>query len=233
MEINPDLSSLNKRNDQNTEISVDDVLQRRREFSDREVGVTHPDLNSFMRFNDQGDIEIFASPGLGIVISTRSKSISFFADSIRFFSKEDGLRWNNYHFNYSASEYSEPTLLKINPKNIHSAQNGISYYLDRIKDFEDEEIQKTVTIDAEYGFSDTEEPIKQVYESSLDLSDLTVEQAGLIEAYMSIYSMDVINLIVKYVREGLTFDQALEKTLRETKDEWSISYYDRRLGYKW
>ena len=208
MEITPDLSTLNKRNDQSSEVSVEGVLQRRREFSDREVGVTHPDLNSFMRFNDQGDIEIFASPGLGIVISTRSKSISFFADSIRFFSKEDGLRWNNHNFNYAASDYSEPTLLKVSPKNIHSAQNGISYYLDRIKDFEDEEIQKTVTIDGEYGFSKIEEPITQVNESSLDLSDLTMEQAGLIEAYMSIYSMDRINLIIKFIREGLTFDQA-------------------------
>lgn len=219
MEFTPDLRSLNARREQSNEISVDEVLKTRRQFSDREVGVTHPDLNSFMRFNDQGDIEVFASPGVGIVISAKSKSISFFADSIRFFTKEDGLRWNNYNFNYSASEYSEPTLLKVSPKNIHSAQNGISYYLDRIKDFEDEEIQKTVTIDGEYGFSETQETIKQVYQSDLDLSDLTLEQAGLVEAYMSVYSMDIINLIIKYIRENLTFDQALERTLRETKNE--------------
>lgn len=228
MEITPDIGSLNERRDQNIEISADEELKRRREFSDREVGVTHPDLNSFMRFNDHGDIEIFAAPGVGIVISTRSKSISLFADSIRFYSKEDGLRWNNYNFNYASSDYSEPTLLKVSPKNIHSAQNGISYFLDRIKDFEDEETQKVVTIEGEFGFSKKQETPKQTYKSELDLSDLTIEQAGLIEAYMSIYSMDVINLIIKYIREDLTFDQALERTLRETKNEWFIPYLNWR-----
>jgi hypothetical protein len=219
MDLTPDLPSLASRTEQAPEIPVDEEIRRRKEFSDREVGVTHPDLNSFMRFNDHGDIEIFAAPGIGMVISTRSKSISLFADSIRFYSKDDGLRWNNHNFNYAASSYSEPTLLKVSKKDIHSAQNGISYFLDRIKDFEDEETQKIVTIDGEYGFSSTEEIPQQSYKSDLDLSDLTLEQAGLVEAYMSVYTMDIINIIIKYIREGLNFDQALERSLRETKND--------------
>ena len=64
---------------------VDTELNRRSQFSQREVGLTHPDTSSFLRLNDEGDIEIFAAPGVGIVISASSNTISFFAEKVRFF----------------------------------------------------------------------------------------------------------------------------------------------------
>lgn len=210
--------ALKKGKRQEANFPVEAEMQKRREFSDREVGLTHPDLASFIRLNDQGDIEIFASPGVGIVISGRSKSISLFGDEIRLHCKEDGLRWNNYNFNYSSSDYSEPTLVKLNYKNIHSAQNGISYYLDRMNDSEDQEKQKTVTISGDYGFNQEQIIPQQTYTSEDDLSDLTFEQIGLLEAYSSNYSKEHIDLMVKYIREGLTFDQSHLKALREMNE---------------
>lgn len=193
-------------------------LKKRKEFSEREVGLTHPDLNSFVRLNDQGDIELFAAPGVGIIISSRSKSISFFADSIRMHCKEDGFRWNNYNFNYSASSFAEPTLVKINLKDIHSAQNNANYYLDTAKMIEEEEKQKPVTILAENSFSIKNDIPQQTVVSDYDLSDLTFEQIGLIEAYASSYSAEHIGLIVKYIRLGFTFDQAHRKASEELND---------------
>jgi hypothetical protein len=215
MEEYPTLDTLNKIKTQSGMYPVESELKRRKEFSDREVGVTHPDLNSFIRLNDQGDIEIFASPGVGIVISTRSKSISLFADSIRFFTKDDGLRWNSYNFNYAASSYVEPTLVKINYKQIHSAQNGIYHYIDGISAFEQEELQKPITIEGKYGFSGTQQISEQKLSSDLDFSGLTLEQSALIEAYLSSYSRLQVIAIVKYIKEGLSFDQAVERFLRE------------------
>jgi hypothetical protein len=218
MEIPLNIANLRSRQEQDDKIFVERELEKRKEFSDREVGISHPDLSSFIRLNDRGDIEIFARPGVGIVISARSKSISFFADSVRFFTKEDGLRWNNYNFNYSASTYSEPTLVKINPKSIHSAQNGISHYLEMISSLEAEESQKPITIDAGYGFQSEQTLPEQKNKSELDLSGLSIEQVGLIQAYSSSYSNQHISLIVKYIQEGLTFDQAHERALREENE---------------
>jgi len=218
MEIPLNIANLRSRQEQDDKIFVERELEKRKEFSDREVGISHPDLSSFIRLNDRGDIEIFARPGVGIVISARSKSISFFADSVRFFTKEDGLRWNNYNFNYSASTYSEPTLVKINPKSIHSAQNGISHYLEMISSLEAEESQKPITIDAGYGFQSEQTLPEQKNRSELDLSGLSIEQVGLIQAYSSSYSNQHISLIVKYIQEGLTFDQAHERALREENE---------------
>lgn len=211
-------AAINRQKKQESSFPVESEMQKRREFSDREVGLTHPDLSSFIRLNDQGDIEIFASPGVGIVISGRSKSISLFGDQIRMHCNEDGLRWNNYNFNYSSSDYSEPTLVKLNYKNIHSAQNGISYYLDRMNDLEDQENQKTITISGDYGFNEEQIIPQQTYTSEDDISDLTFEQIGLLEAYSSSYSKEHIDLMVKYIREGLTFNQAHLRTLREMNE---------------
>jgi len=196
-------------------VDPDVELKKRKEFSDREVGLTHPDLTSFIRLNDQGDIEIFAAPGIGIVISSRSKSISIFGDSIRFFTKEDGLRWNSYNFNYAASNYIEPTLVKISPKTIHSANNKVSYYLDLFKIYEDKEEQKTITISGEYGFNQSEDIPSQVLLTDENVSGLTIEQIGLIEAYSTDYPKEHIDLIIKFLKEGLSFNQAHERALRE------------------
>jgi len=211
-------AAMNRRKKQESNFPVESEVQKRKEFSDREVGLTHPDLSSFIRLNDQGDIEIFAAPGVGIVISGRSKSISLFGDQIRMHCNEDGLRWNNYNFNYSSSDYSEPTLVKLNYKNIHSAQNGISYYLDRMNDLEDQENQKTITISGDYGFNQEQIIPQQTYTSEDNLSDLTFEQVGLLEAYSSNYSKEHIDLMVKYIREGLTFDQSHLRALREMNE---------------
>ena len=215
-EINFD--SLRKMYDQKTHYPVSEEVKRRNEFSDREVGLTHPDLSSFLRLNDQGDIEIFAAPGVGIVISSKSKSISFFGDSVRFFCQEDGLRWNNYKFNYAASSYIEPTLVKINRKSIHSAQNGISHYMDMISVLEEEEQQKTITIDKSYGYGNAQVLPEQNLTSNVDYSNLSVEQIGLLEAYSTDYSPEHINLIVKFIEQGLDFNQAHERALTETNE---------------
>ena len=197
-------------------VDADVELKKRKEFSDREVGITHPDLQSFIRLNDQGDIEIFASPGVGIIISSRSKSISIFGDSIRFFTKDDGLRWNSYNFNYAASNYIEPTLVKVNPKTIHSANNKVSYYLDMLKTYEDKEEQTPITISGEYGFNPDDDVPSQTLMPESDMTGLTTEQIGLIEAYSTDYPKEHIDLIIKFLKEGLNFSQAQERALRET-----------------
>ena len=207
--------SVNKINYQDPPIPVSSEIKKRKEFSDREVGLTHPDLSSFIRLNDQGDIEIFAAPGIGIIISARSKSISFFGDSVRMFTKEDGLRWNTYNFNYSASSYIEPTLVKINNKSIHSAQNGVSYYLDLAKKYDQEEKQKPITITGEYGFAPPVDQLKQEYQSEYSIDGLTNEQIGLLEIYQSDHSKEHILYMIDLMKEGASFEQAHQLALEE------------------
>jgi hypothetical protein len=210
--------SINKINYQDSPIPVSSEIKKRKEFSDREVGLSHPDLSSFIRLNDQGDIEIFAAPGIGIIISARSKSISFFGDSVRINTKEDGLRWNSYNFNYAASSYIEPTLVKINHNLIHSAQNGVSYYLDSAKKYDQEEKQKPITITGEYGFAPSIDPLKQNYQSEYSIDGLTNEQIGLLEIYQSDYSKEHILYMISLMKDGISFEQAHQLALEEINE---------------
>jgi hypothetical protein len=87
-----------------------------------------------------------------------------------------------------------------------------------MNDLEDQENQKTITISGDYGFNEEQIIPQQTYTSEDDISDLTFEQIGLLEAYSSNYSKEHIDLMVKYIREGLTFDQAHLRALREMNE---------------
>lgn len=186
-------------------------LNRRNQFSQREVGLNHPDTNSFLRLNDEGDIEIFAAPGVGIVISASSRTISFFSEKVRFFCAEDGLRWNEFNFNYSASDYSQPTLVKINPKSIHMAQNSAYHYLAKLKDIEQKEQQKPITINEEYGFGQQQSDLGQNYTSSISSEGLSPEQIVFLETVLKDNSFEYIQYAVELMKKGYSNQQAKEK----------------------
>lgn len=83
-------------------------------YTEREVGLTHPDNSTFFRLRDNGDIELIVNDGLGMVFHQARRTITMYADTIKFLTKEDaGLRWNNYSFNPRATSYSEPAFLQL------------------------------------------------------------------------------------------------------------------------
>jgi len=191
--------------------SIADELARRNQFSRREVGLNHPDNDAFIRLNDDGDIEIFAAPGVGMVISATSKSISLFANKIRFFCSEDGLRWNNFNFNYSAVDYSQPTLVKVDPRSIHTAQNDAHHYLAKLKNLEESEEQKAVTIRGDYGFVPEEPKTNQNYNSLISLNGLNEQEIMLVQNILPEHSRDYIEYLVDLIKNGTPFAQAKAK----------------------
>ncbi len=191
--------------------NIEAELNKRNEFSRREVGLNHPDNHSFLRLNDDGDIEIFAAPGVGMVISGASKSISLFADKIKFFCSENGLRWNNFNFNYSAIDYSQPTLVQIDHKSIHSAQNDAHHYLAKLKNLEESEKQKTITIESDYGFATKEPQINQNYSSQISTEGLSEDQILLVQNILTEHTPEYIEYMVDLIKEGYTFAQARDK----------------------
>jgi hypothetical protein len=104
------------------------VFQKNR-FSSTEVGITHQTNPSYIRLCDNGDIEIMAGDGIGIVLHAANKSVTIIADSIKFLTKEDGLRWNDQHFNPSGTEWTEPALLKKEVNEMLGVFDGIDDYI--------------------------------------------------------------------------------------------------------
>lgn len=80
-------------------------------FDLKDVGVTHPDNDAFIKIDGSGRIYIMSQPNLGIVIDPSKQSISFVGDTVKVVTKEDeGFKWNNMSFNPRAVSYAEPTL---------------------------------------------------------------------------------------------------------------------------
>lgn len=133
-------------------ITEADEINRRKTFSSREVGITHPDNPGFLRLTDSGDIELFAAPGVGIVINGSTRTISIFADNIKFHSKDDGLKWNSKDFNGSATVFTEPALIPSNNRDSNPGFKNADYYINNISQYDQEDAQPTVTIQGEYDY---------------------------------------------------------------------------------
>ena len=162
-----------------------DELSRRKNFSQREVGLTHPDNPSFIRLTDSGDIEIFSAPGVGIVINGSTKTISLFADNIKFFTKEDGLKWNSMEFNHSATLFSEPAFVSANDKSYNPAFLNMDHYIKNLDLIDKEDSQQAVTINGTYAYkqtTDTDVVLVNVLENSLLDNYFTKQQISLIQS---------------------------------------------------
>ena len=200
-------------------------MNRRKTFSQREVGLTHPDNSSFIRLTDAGDIEIFSAPGVGIVINGSTRTISLFADNIKFHTKEDGLKWNAMEFNHSATSFSEPTFVSADEKSYNPAYLSMDYYINNLENIDKEDLQKSVTINGDYSYNpntNLEVVPSDASESSILDGYFTKEQIAVLQSYWdkygSSYKKNTISLnpvidfsskIKDYMINGYSIEQAM------------------------
>lgn len=106
-----------------------DILQKQDMFSEREVGITHPDVSSHVRLRDNGDIEIITGEGVGMVFNRKNRAITFLADNIRFMTRDEtGLRWNKLAFNPRATTYNEPAFMEMKDDEMNSIYRGVDEF---------------------------------------------------------------------------------------------------------
>lgn len=186
-------------------------IKRRKQFSHREVGLTHPDTASFIRIADGGAIEIFACPGVGIVINPGTRSISLFADNIKFYCKDnDGLRWNSMSFNPASDMYNEPALIKTNDFENNPAFYNAVRYLNNLEEMDQSGPNIPVTIDGEYGFSRPSNPSGS-YPDRSDENYFSPELNFLIQSYAKNNSDFKVQKLIEFLKNGYSFNDSIEK----------------------
>lgn len=105
------------------------ILDKFHYFGPRETGLNHPDLYSFIRLADNGDIHIMVAEGVGIIISATQRTIALVGDQVKFLTREDeGLKWNTLAFNSKATKFNEPAFVCV--KENRSIFDGIDDFID-------------------------------------------------------------------------------------------------------
>lgn len=105
------------------------ILDRQDMFGHREVGVIHPDVSSFLRLRDNGDIEIMTGDGLGIVMSRSNQTMTLMAKQVRVLTHDgDGFFWNQLGFNKKATAYNEPTFFQPPEHDMSDLYKGAADY---------------------------------------------------------------------------------------------------------
>lgn len=71
-----------------------------------EVALKHPMLDSVVRLNDDGAVDIFAADALGIRLDPNTQTVNIYGEGINLFTKKlniktktDGFVWNDNYFN--------------------------------------------------------------------------------------------------------------------------------------
>lgn len=206
-----------------TGVQSDFVFSKRNEFSRREVGLNHPDNHSFIRLSDGGDIEIMAAPGVGIIISAASRSISLFADTLKIYTTEDdGIRWNSYALNYAASDFTEPFLVPIRESQKTAAYHD---YMEKIQKIEmlqnPTSNQNQVTIDSGLDIG----KINATKQTSFDQVDfyesyISEDNLKLLEEELKKSTQQKVNYMKQLMYDGYTFNQAKLKAERDLRSDY-------------
>jgi len=213
-------------------ITESDEINRRRTFSSREVGITHPDNPSFLRVTDSGDIEIFAAPGVGIVISASTRTVSIFADNIKFNSKEDGLKWNSKEFNSSATVFTEPAFIAPNSRDFNPGFKNADYYINNIDQLSQEEDQPTVTISGDYDYlPDTDTSVVKesllTKNQSVNPTSFTQSELNSIDSFWSqntkVVKMfnkneELMQFFTNYRLQGYTIEQTKSRIIEDVEN---------------
>lgn len=95
-------------------------------FSNREVGLVHPDTKAYVKLGDNGNIELICGNELGIIIDSYTRTVHIYGDSVVFHTKKsNGLRMNRLSFNQKATKYTEPTFVESEVSDMPGLFNGI------------------------------------------------------------------------------------------------------------
>lgn len=193
------------------------IFNKRNEFSRREVGLNHPDVESFIKLNDAGEIEIMAAPGVGIIINGPNRSVSIFADTLKIYTTEDdGIRWNKYAFNYAATDFTEPFLVTLKDFQQSPAYYGYEEKIGKIQSIKNATRNSGVTIQANYEY-DAPTVSKSITLNVNEYYDenLSDDNLALLKKLEQQESPKVIEYIKELLYNGYTFNQARIKAKRD------------------
>lgn len=91
-------------------ISPESRQHKDRKIKAREVGLKHRGTGAVVRLNDNGTIDAFAGPHLGIRMDPRSNSINLIGDTVNIASDRLNIKTRHYGFSWNGKLFDPNTL---------------------------------------------------------------------------------------------------------------------------
>jgi hypothetical protein len=85
------------------------------------------------------------------------------------------------------------------------------YYLRKLKEMEELQSDKTITISGEYGFGAQKPSSGSTGSSAISTEGLTLDQVAFVESIAKEYSEEYLRTIIEYLKQDYTISQAKEK----------------------
>lgn len=112
-------------------------VRKEETFGPREVGISHPDNNSFVKIADNGDVEVSVGPGCAVILHPQDGSITFVASRVRFLIGDNGaFTINDLILNTDATNYAEPTFVERSMTDHTYLYDGTTNYVAEVDDRE-------------------------------------------------------------------------------------------------
>lgn len=100
-----------------------------------EIALKHPETDSLVKLQDDGCIDIFAGPKLGVRVDPQTNSVNLFGDNVNIIAnnfniktKPNGFKWNGYYLNpelyYEDDKQKEQKIAGTIKKWVHNPQLG-------------------------------------------------------------------------------------------------------------
>ena len=71
-----------------------------------EIALKHPDTDAIVKLTDDGFIDIFAGPQLGVRVDPNTNSINLFGDTVNVISNQFNIRTKPYGFNWNGRVFN-------------------------------------------------------------------------------------------------------------------------------
>lgn len=104
----------------------------------KEVALKHTDTGAVVKLTDDGFIDVFAGPQLGVRIDPNTNSINFFGDTVNVISNNFNVKTKPYGFNWNGRVFNPALYMEEDQSVMTQARSKVRYsegMIDIMKDF--------------------------------------------------------------------------------------------------
>lgn len=108
-------------------ISHDSEDERDYQIEQEEIALKHLETGAIVKLTDDGFIDVFAGPSLGLRLDPHTKSINLFGENVNVMANQFNVRTKPYGFNWNGQTFNPNLYAKEESSVMTEAKNKVRY----------------------------------------------------------------------------------------------------------